>query len=51
MQKIIQPPACSDHGLHRILLIGAFLFDEKSAKILLYFGLDYGMLEFFTHEP
>jgi hypothetical protein len=29
---------------------GALLFDEKYAKVLLYFGLDCGMLEFFTHE-
>jgi hypothetical protein len=33
------------------LLAGAVLFDEKSAKVLLYFGLDCGMLSFFTHEP
>jgi hypothetical protein len=32
-------------------LAGALLFDEKSAKVLLYFGLGCGMLEFFTHEP
>jgi hypothetical protein len=24
---------------------------KKSAKVLLYFGLDCGMLEFFTHQP
>jgi hypothetical protein len=24
---------------------------KKSAKVLLYFGLDCGKLEFFTHEP
>jgi hypothetical protein len=24
---------------------------KKSAKVLLYFGLDRGMVEFFTHEP
>ncbi len=50
MQKWIQPPACSNHSLHRILSAGTLLFDEKSAKVLLYFGLDCGMLEFFTHE-
>jgi hypothetical protein len=34
------------------LLAGALLFDEKkSAKVLLYFGFDCGMLEFCTHEP
>jgi hypothetical protein len=32
-------------------LAGALLFDEKSAKVLLYFGFDCGMLELFTHEP
>jgi hypothetical protein len=33
------------------LLAGALVFDEKSAEVLLYFGLDCGMLEFFTHGP
>jgi hypothetical protein len=32
-------------------LAGALLFDEKSGKVLLYFGLDCEMLELFTHEP
>jgi hypothetical protein len=32
-------------------LAGAHLFDEKSAKMLHYSGLDCGMLEFFTHKP
>jgi hypothetical protein len=31
-------------------MAGALIFDEKSAEVLLYFGLDCGMLEFFTHE-
>jgi hypothetical protein len=31
-------------------LAGALLFDEKSAKVLLFFGLDCRMLEFFTHD-
>jgi hypothetical protein len=31
-------------------LAGALLFDEKSAKVLLYFGLDCGMLEFFSQS-
>jgi hypothetical protein len=31
-------------------LAGALLFDEKSAKVLHYFGLDCGMLEFFTYS-
>ncbi len=54
MQKIIQPPACSDYGLHRILSsywVAYFYWMKKSAKVLLYFGLDFGMLKFFTHEP
>jgi hypothetical protein len=34
-----------------LLLAGTLLFDEKAAKMLLFFGLDCGMLEFFTHEP
>jgi hypothetical protein len=43
MQKLIQPPACSDHGLHRILLIGwNTSLMKKSAKVLLYFGLGRG---------
>jgi len=53
MQKLIQPPACSDHGLHRILssywLVHFYLM-TKSAKELLYIGLDCEMLEFFTPE-
>jgi hypothetical protein len=32
-------------------LAGTLLFYEKSAKVLLCFGLDCGMLEFFTHQP
>ncbi len=44
MQKWIQPPACSDHGLHRIpvfLSAGALLFDEKirQSAALFWFGL------------
>jgi hypothetical protein len=31
-------------------LAGALSFDEKSAKMQLYFGLDCGMMEFFTYE-
>jgi hypothetical protein len=34
-----------------LLLAGTLLFGEKSAKVLLYFSLDCGMLEFFIHEP
>jgi hypothetical protein len=54
MQKFIQPPACSDHGLLRILSshwLAHFYLMKKSAKMLLYFGLDCGMLEFFNHKP
>jgi hypothetical protein len=32
-------------------LAGALSFDEKSAKVQLYFGLDCGMMGFFTDEP
>jgi hypothetical protein len=32
-------------------LAGALSFDEKSAKVQLYFGLDCGMMRFFTDEP
>jgi hypothetical protein len=44
-----------DHGLHRILILSFywlahFYLMKKSAKRLLYFGMDFGMLEFFTHE-
>ncbi len=54
MQKGNQPPACSDHGLHRILSsywLAHFYLMKNSAKVLLYCGLDCGMLEFFTQEP
>jgi hypothetical protein len=32
-------------------LAGALSFDEKSAKVQLYFGLDCGMMAFFPCEP
>jgi hypothetical protein len=54
MQKLIQPPACSDHGLHRILSsywLAQFHLMKKSAKVKLNFGLNCGMMEFFTYEP
>ncbi len=54
MQKWIQPPACSVHGLHRILSsywLAHFYFMKKPAKVLLYFGLDCGMMKFFTLKP
>jgi hypothetical protein len=49
MQKLIQPPACLDHGLHRILssyLLAYFYLMKKPAKVLLFwFGLrDVGIL-------
>jgi hypothetical protein len=43
----------SDHGLPRILSSYwqvHFYLMKKSAKVLVYFGLDCRMLEFFTHE-
>jgi hypothetical protein len=54
MQKLLQPPACSDHGLHSILSsywLAHFHLMKKTAKVQLYFGLDCGMMEFFTCEP
>ncbi len=54
MQNLTQPPACSDHGLHRILssywLAHCYLM-EKSTKVALYFGLGCRMMEFFTCKP
>jgi hypothetical protein len=46
MQKGIQPPACSVHGLHRTLFsywAGAL---KKSAKVQLYFGSGCGMMNY-----
>ncbi len=43
MQKWIQLPACSDHGLLRILSsswLAHFYLMKKSAKVLLFLGLD-----------
>ncbi len=54
MQNWTQPPACSDHGLHRILSsywLAHFHLMKKSAKVQLYFGVDCGMMKFFTYEP
>jgi hypothetical protein len=54
MQNLIQTPAGSDLGLHKILSsywLAHFYLMKKSAKVVLYFGLDCGMLKFFTHEP
>ncbi len=54
MQKWIQPPACSVHGLHRILssywLAHCYLM-KKSTKVQLFFGSDCGMMKFFTLKP
>jgi hypothetical protein len=36
--------SCPPIGSHFYLM-------KKSAKVLLYFGLDCGMMEFFTYEP
>ncbi len=57
IQKWIQHPACLDPGLYRILSsywLAHFYLMKKSAKVLHYFCLDCGMLEFFknsTPEP
>jgi hypothetical protein len=47
MQKLIQPPACSDQVLHRILSSNWLVnfFYEKIHQSAALFGLDYGMLE------
>jgi hypothetical protein len=42
-------PASSAHGLYRSLA-GTLLFLKKAAKVLHYFGLDSGVLEFFKHS-
>ncbi len=47
-QNWTQPPACSDHRLHRILssywLAHCYMM-KKSTKVALYFGLDCGMMD------
>ncbi len=48
MQNWIQPPACSVHGLHRILSsywLAHFLLMKKFAKVQLHFGLGCGMMD------
>ncbi len=54
MQKWIQPPACSVHGLHSILssywLAHCYLM-KKSTKVQLFFGSDCGLMKFFTLKP
>jgi hypothetical protein len=50
--KMPTTSASSAHGLYRILssyLFGQFYWMKKSAKVLHYFGLDCGMLEFFKY--
>ncbi len=48
MQNWTQPPACPDHGLHRILssywLAHCYLM-KKFTKVALYFVVDYGMMD------
>ena len=56
MQNWTQPPACSDHGLHRILILSSYWLAhcylmKKSTKVALYRGLDCGMMKFFTFKP
>jgi hypothetical protein len=54
IQKLTQPPACSDHGFYKILFsywLAHFYLMKKSAKVLHYFNLDCGMLEFFKYSP
>jgi hypothetical protein len=45
------PPACSNHGLYRILSsywLAHFYLMKKSAKVLHYFGFrDFGILQIF----
>ncbi len=51
IQKLIQSPAFLDHGLFRILSsywLSHFSLLKKSAKVRLYFGLDFGLLVFFA---
>jgi hypothetical protein len=47
-EKWIQPPACLDHGLHRILSsywLGHIYLMKKPAKVLFLFGVqDVGIL-------
>ncbi len=52
-KKASNPRACLDHGLHKILSywLAHFHLMKNSAKVLLYFGLDWGMMEFFTCKP
>ena len=54
MQNSTQSPACSVHGLHRMLSsywLAHFHLMKKSAKVQLYFGSGCGMMKFFTYKP
>ena len=53
-KKVSNPPACSVHGLHRMLSsywLAHFHLMKKSAKVQLYFGSGCGMMKVFTCEP
>ncbi len=53
MQIWTQSPACSVHGLHRMLSsywLAHFHLMKKSAEVQLYFGLGCGVMKFFTCE-
>jgi hypothetical protein len=54
LQNWTQSPACSVHGLHRMLSsywLAHFHLMKKSAKVQLYFGSGCGMMKFFTCKP
>jgi hypothetical protein len=47
----MNPTSCLRlHGILSSYWLAQFYVMKKSAKVLLYFGLDSGMLEFFTHK-
>ncbi len=53
-KKASNPPACSVHGLHKMLSsywLAHFHLMKKSAKVQLYFGSGCGMMKVFTCEP
>ena len=54
MQNLTQSPACSVHGLHRMLSsywLAHFYLMKKSSKVLLYFSSGCGMKKVFTCDP
>jgi hypothetical protein len=54
MQNGTQSPACSVHGLHRMLSsywLAHFHLMKKSTKVQLYLGSGCGMMKFFTFKP